>query len=80
VLVQEHERRAKVLANVLTPDPAHTHHFRRFFDKSGLVASALPPVENQRLSSQQGAFMLNGADEKAFQESLSMMMKGAGRN
>lgn len=70
VLRQESLRREKILSNALTP----SNHHRYFFNKRGLVASALPPVENQRLSSQQGAFLFSGAEKLTFEQSLSQMM------
>jgi hypothetical protein len=69
-LQQESEKRRKMLSSALAPDTAH----QRFFNRHGLVVSALPPVENQRLSSQQGTFLFSGADEKTFEQSLSTMM------
>lgn len=49
---------------------------KNVFNREGLIALALPPVQNQRLSSQQGAFLLNGADDLTFKESLFKMMNG----
>jgi len=49
---------------------------RAHFNESGFVTFAMPPVQNRRLSSQQGAFLFSGAEELAFDESLSRMMSG----
>jgi hypothetical protein len=54
------------------PDPIR----RNVFNKNSLVLSALPPIENRRLSSQQGTFLFNAAESLTFEESLSKMMKG----
>ena len=62
---------ARVLPAALAPDPVR----RDVFNKLGFVAFALPPVENRRLSSQQGAFLFNGAERLTFRDSLFQMMK-----
>lgn len=51
---------------------------REHFNKKGLVAVTLPPIQNSRLSSQQGVFLFNGAEGWTFEESLALMMQGAG--
>ena len=38
------------------------------------MAFAMPPLQNLRLSSQQGAFLFNGAEDLTFKASLSRMM------
>jgi hypothetical protein len=65
----------KALSSALTPDGIR----RDCFNKKGFVAFALPPVQNHRLSSQQGAFLLNGAEELSFEQSLFKMMSQADR-
>jgi FRG domain len=47
---------------------------RACYKENGFVAFALPPIQNQRLSSQQGAFLFNGAEKLTFEESLSKLM------
>lgn len=51
---------------------------REHFNHHGLVAVALPPIQNLRLSSQQGVFLFNGAEDHLFEESLELMMRGLG--
>lgn len=51
---------------------------REQFNQSGLIIVASPPVQNLRLSSQQGAFLFNGAEALSFEESLAKMMRGCG--
>jgi len=63
----------RMLADALSPHPVRRHYFER----KGFVAFALPSVQNRRLSSQQGAFLFNGAEKLTFQESLFRMMNGA---
>jgi hypothetical protein len=58
--------------NALVADEARRIHFR----ERGFVVLALPPTQNQRLSSQQGTFLFNGAESLTFQESLSLFMDG----
>jgi hypothetical protein len=59
-----------VVAKALDPDQTR----RDFFNKNGLILGVLPSVENQRLSSQQGIFLFNGAENITFQVSLEKMM------
>jgi hypothetical protein len=47
---------------------------RACYNENGFVAFALPPIQNQRLSSQQGAFLFSGAEALTFQESLTRLM------
>jgi hypothetical protein len=47
---------------------------RSYFNNAGFVDLALPPVQNRRLSSQQGVFLLNGAENRTFRDSLFTMM------
>lgn len=47
---------------------------RSYFNKAGFVDLALPPVQSQRLSSQQGVFLFNGAEKRTFLDSLVKMM------
>ena len=58
------------------PTPCGTR--REHFNRHGLVAVALPPVQNVRLSSQQGVFLFNGAESLPFESSLELMMKDVG--
>lgn len=51
---------------------------RTHFNSKGLVAVALPPVQNLRLSSQQGVFLFNGAMGLSFEASLELMMGDLG--
>jgi hypothetical protein len=55
-------------------DPCGTR--REHFNRNGFVAVALPPVQNPRLSSQQGVFLFNGAESLTFEFSLESMMEG----
>lgn len=48
--------------------------FRTRFNDEGFVDLALPPVQNRRLSSQQGVFLFNGAERRTFRDSLFTMM------
>jgi len=49
---------------------------RATYSQHGFVAFAFPPVQNRRSSSQQGGFLLNGAEGITFEDSLSKMMDG----
>jgi hypothetical protein len=49
------------------------------FNQNGFVSIALPPVQNPRLSSQQGVFLFSGAEALHFEESLDLMMGGVDR-
>ena len=49
---------------------------RSHFNRNGFVTFAVPPIQNLRLSNQQSAFLLSGAGELTFAESLSRMMHG----
>jgi hypothetical protein len=70
ILLGFDERWKTVVLKALDPDYTR----RNFFNKSGLVLGVLPSVENQRLSSQQGIFLLSGAEDITFQVSLEKMM------
>lgn len=50
---------------------------RNHFIEKGFVAVAIPPIQNRRLSSQQGVFLFNGALDLKFHESLFRMMGGS---
>jgi len=52
---------------------------REYFNSAGFVSVASPPLQNARLSSQQGVFLLNGAEGLTFEESLELMMQGIAR-
>lgn len=73
ILKGAEERRSAYASIALDPDPIR----RGFFNGSGLVVSALAPLESQRLSNQQGVFLLSGAQELTFLESLEEMMSGS---
>jgi hypothetical protein len=47
---------------------------REHFNQKGLITVALPPIQNSRLSSQQGVFLFNAAEDLTFEESLYRMM------
>ena len=49
---------------------------RSELNKQGCVSVAFPPAFNPRLGSQQGLFLLNGAEELTFIDSLERMMEG----
>lgn len=66
----EGEYWGEALAKALSPSGSR----RVRFNERGFVAFALPPVQNARLSSQQGAFLFSGADELTFEQSLFRMM------
>jgi hypothetical protein len=68
----DHEYRNKVVQMALAPGGIRRDHFKRH----GFVAAALPPLQNSRLSSQQGVFLFNGAEDLTFEESLFTMMGG----
>jgi len=51
---------------------------RSHFNDRGFVDLALPPVQNRRLSYQQGVFLVNGAEGLTFRDSLFAMMAGLG--
>jgi len=55
---------------------APTDIIRSHLNESGFVDLALPPIQNLRLSSQQGVFLLNGAERLSFSASLFTMMQG----
>jgi hypothetical protein len=46
-----------------------------YYRKHGFVLFALPPIQNLRLSNQQGVFLLNCAEGLTFSDSLFKMMK-----
>jgi hypothetical protein len=76
VLVGANQQWARLLSNPLAPSGIH----RDLFNKNGFVVFASPPAQNRRLSSQQGAFLLSGAEDLTFKESLFTMMKDWGDN
>lgn len=53
--------------------------YRKCLEQLGCVAAAVPPGFNPRLARQQGAFLVNCAEDLAFCESLNRMMNGASR-
>jgi len=72
---QDDERWHAMIHNALDPCGVRREHFNR----NGFVAVALPPLQNPRLSSQQGVFLLNGAEGLTFELSLELMMQGVER-
>jgi hypothetical protein len=72
---REEQHQDKVIRKALSPCVKRRQHF----NGAGFVALALPPFHNPRLSSQQGLFLLNGADSLSFEESLDRMMQGEKR-
>lgn len=63
----------------LTSDALNPPGFdREYFNRNGLVSVALPPRQNLRLSSQQGLFLFNAAEDRSFESSLEVMMRGCG--
>ncbi len=61
----------KLIREALDPGGIRREHFNR----NGFVAVALPPLQNSRLSSQQGIFLFNGAQDLPFESSLDFMMQ-----
>ena len=57
---------ANLVAKGLDPNPIR----RTVFNKNGLVLWASPPIENRRMSSQQGTFLFNAAEGLTFEEVL----------
>ena len=72
---REERYQDQVIRNALNPCVKR----RQYFNGAGFVAVALPPFHNPRLSSQQGLFLLNGAEYLPFAESLDRMMQGEKR-
>ncbi len=72
ILRDEDRDWSTIVSKALEPDEIR----RDIFNKSGLVISALPSFENQRVSSQQGTFLFSGAQSLKFEKSLSTMMNG----
>jgi hypothetical protein len=56
--------------NALAPDGIRREHF----NNNGFVSVASPSFHNSRLSSQQGLFLFNGAENSVFEVSLEDMM------
>ena len=71
VIEDEASNRHKMLNQTLSPNGI----LRDCFNKKGFVALALPPIQNRRLSSQQGAFLFTGSEDRTFHDSLELMMK-----
>lgn len=74
VMKSEAETRREIAEDVL----AATGTFRSELENRGCVCVAMPPSSNSRLASQQGLFLLNGAEGLLFEESLVKMMGSAG--
>jgi hypothetical protein len=53
-----------------------TEIFRRYLNQRGFICIVSPGSFNARLASQQGLFLLNGAEKFTFAQSLRMMMNG----
>jgi hypothetical protein len=69
---REEAMRTKAIAAVLNPNGL----LREYCNQNGFVTLAIPPVQNARLSSQQGVFLFNGAEHLTFEGSLELMMEG----
>lgn len=69
---REDDHWESLVRKALNPDAVRGTHF----GTSGFIGLALPPVQNPRLSSQQGVFLFNGAESLFFEESLERMMRG----
>jgi FRG domain len=67
----EDEQWDNAVRNALNPCGVRRVHF----DRNGFAAIAMPPVQNARLSSQQGIFVFNGAEDLTFEDSLNRMMQ-----
>jgi hypothetical protein len=66
----ERQHRQKALSNALSPHPIR----RAYFNDQGFVSIAETTMHNPRLSSQQGVFLLNGAENHLLRASLFTMM------
>lgn len=66
----ERGRRREMLSEALSPGSIRG----RCFNDRGFVAIAGPTVQNARLSSQQGVFLLNGAERHSLRASLQTMI------
>jgi hypothetical protein len=66
----EREYRRKMLLNALSPSKIR----RQCYNRQGFAAIAAPTMQNPRLSSQQGVFLLNGAEGHSLRASLFTMM------
>ena len=69
------EQEAKASAQMVSAALSALDFRRNHFIKNGFVAVATPPVQNRRLSSQQGLFLFNAALDLKFHKSLFRMMK-----
>ncbi len=70
-LESDHRYRTTVISEALHAVKGR----RRHYNKHGFVGFALPPIQNLRLSNQQGVFLLNCAEGLTFSDSLIKMMK-----
>lgn len=64
------------IQRLITATLAATGKQRAFLNKEGCVCAVTPRRFNPRLASQQGLFLLNGAEGLPLQESLDAMMQG----
>jgi hypothetical protein len=62
------------LAALIAESLSAKRTYRGELNRQGCVCVASPPVFNPRLASQQGAFLLNFAQDLSFNESLIKMM------
>jgi hypothetical protein len=69
----DHEYSDKMISDAIAPSPIQ----RSYFNERGFVATASPNLQNPRLSSQQGLFLVNGAEGHSLYESLFKMMNGS---
>jgi len=71
LLESEAKRNSRMVSAALSAVDARRDHFI----SHGFVTLATPPIENRRLSCQQGVFLFNGAEDLSFHDSLFRMMR-----
>jgi hypothetical protein len=69
MIIETHELRALIAESL-----SATETYRGELNRQGCVCVASPPAFNPRLASQQGAFLLNCAEDLSFSQSLIKMM------
>jgi hypothetical protein len=72
LLLDETVSQSRIISNALSATGIRRAHFI----ERGFVTLAMPPIQNRRLSSQQGAFLFSGAESLSFHDSLFRMMDG----
>ena len=70
----DEERWSRLLREALDPCSIR----REYFVRNGFATAANPPLQNPRLSSQQGVFVFNGAEYLSLEDSLARMMQDVG--